>query len=154
MNLTAQKKLNVLKWITISTLLLGMYLHMTRFIFGTDALTSKILTPTFEAFFTIPLAFGCAIQLLLISKIAFKTRIEKIVYYFCSFQFLVSVPIHMISAVVGSSQYVNAFPRGYSLLTTFMWCYFIYVFIDLRLKVKSQALTIAHQRRIHSAWFV
>ncbi len=154
MKLHTHKSLLFLKWITIGTLLLGMYLHMSRFVFGTELLLTRLLTPTFEGFFTIPLAVGCFLQLTLINKIDFRTRWEKIVYYFCSFQFIVSVPLHLVAAVAGSSQYVNSFPRAYSLVTTIMWCYFIYVFVNLRLKEKTMATTIAHQRRIHAAWFI
>jgi hypothetical protein len=154
MNLHAQKSLLFLKWITISTLLLGMFLHMSRFVFGTEALLTKLLTPAFEVFFTIPLTIGCVIQLTLIRKINFRTGLEKIVYYFCSFQFVVSVPVHLIAAVAGSSTYVNAFPRGYSVVTTILWCYFIYVFVNLRLKEKSMTTIITHTRRTHAAWFI
>lgn len=145
MKLHTQKNLLILKWITIGTLLLGMFLHMSRFVFGTDLLLTRLLTPTFEGFFTIPLTIGCILQLTLIGIIDFRTRIEKIVYYFCCFQFFISVPVHLVSAVAGSSQYVNAFPRMYSLLTTIMWCYFIYVFVNLRLKEIRMATIIAHQ---------
>lgn len=154
MKLQAPKNLTFLKWITIGTLLLGMFLHMSRFVFGTELLLTRLLTPTFEGFFTIPLTIGCVLQLSLMGKIDFRTRWEKVVYYFCSFQFLVSVLVHLISAVAGSSQYVNSFPRVYSLVTTIMWCLFIYVFVNLRLKEKTMAITIAHQRRIHAAWFI
>ncbi len=154
MKLQAPKQLLFLKWITIGTLLLGMHLHMSRYVFGTDALINMLLTPTFEAIFTIPLGIGEFTQLMLMGKIEFRSRIEKAVYYICSFQFLVSVPVHLVSAITRNSYYVDAFPLLYSLVTTIIWCYFIYVFVHLRFKESNMATIIAHQRRIHAAWFI
>ena len=139
---------------TISSLLLGMHLHMSKVVFGSEATTTHLLTPAFEAFFTIPLTITAFLQLYFISRIAYSNWIERIVYYFCTFQFVVSIPVHLVAAINANTDYVHSFPRYYSLFTTILWVFFIYVFVHLQLKEKAADPAKTAFRRIHSAWFI
>lgn len=147
-------RFNFLKWMTISSLLLGMHLHMSKFVFGSEATTTNLLTPAFEAFFIIPLTMTAFLQLYFIRRILFSNWIERIVYYFCTFQFVVSIPVHLVAAINANTDYVHSFPRYYSLFTTILWVFFIYVFVHLRLKEKTIVPVKTAFRRIHSAWFI
>ena len=94
MKISSLALLNCLKTATIGTLIIGMYCHLSRLVFGIDNLQHYLLTPSFEGFFTLPMIVVAAMQLAFIKRIAFRNIVEKVVFYFSTFQFLVSVPLH------------------------------------------------------------
>ena len=116
-----------MKVLTAGTLIIGIYLHLSRLVFGMDNLQRYLFTPVFEVFFALPITAGAVLQLMCFKKIDYKTIVEKIVFIICTFQFVVSVPLHIRAYVVSSTNYIHMFPPIYSVVTIIMWSFFIYV---------------------------
>jgi hypothetical protein len=134
MKITIPNLLMYMKVLTAGTLITGIYLHLSRLVFGMENFQHFLFTPVFEIFFALPMIAGAVLQLLSIKKIGYKNSIEKIVFIVCTFQFVVSVPLHIRAYVVGSTNYIHMFPPIYSLLTIIMWSFFIYVIAGLKIK--------------------
>ncbi len=134
MKITTQNILRYMKVLTAGTLITGIYLHLSRLVFGMENFQHYLFTPFFEAFFALPMIAGSVLQLMCIKKIEYKTIVEKIVFIVCTFQFVVSVPLHIRAYVVGSTNYIHMFPPIYSILTIIMWSFFIYVITSLKFK--------------------
>ena len=140
MNLITAHSLKFLKIFTIGTLLTGIYLHLSRLVFGMDNFQHYLFTPLFDILFAIPMVVAGIVQIAFIKKIAWKNKVERIIFYLCTFQFIVSIPLHIRAFIVGSTDYVRSFPPAYSIIVTVMWSFFIYVFISLnkwQLKIRQ-----------------
>lgn len=123
-----------MKVFTAGTLITGIYLHLSRLVFGMDIFQQHLFTPIFEAFFVIPMVAGSVLQLMCIKKIEYKNIVEKIVFMVCTFQFVVSVPLHIRAYVVGSTNYIHIFPPIYSVVNIIVWSFFIYVITSLKMR--------------------
>jgi hypothetical protein len=125
-----------MKKFTVGTLIIGIYLQLSRLVFGMDNFQHYLFTPLFEIFFALPMIAGAVLQLMCIKKIEYKNIVEKIIFIVCTFQFVAIVPLHIRAYIVGSTNYIHLFPPIYSLLTIVVRSSFIYVITSLALKNK------------------
>ena len=141
MNLITASSLKYLKVFTTGTLITGIYLHLSRLVFGMDNFQHYLFTPLFDVLFAIPMTIAGILQIMFIKKIAWKNTAERIIFYVCTLQFIASIPLHVRALIVDSTDYVRSFPPVYSVIVIIMWCVFIYVFASLnkrQLKIRQQ----------------
>ncbi|MEO6231652.1 MAG: hypothetical protein ABJB11_11435 [Ferruginibacter sp.] len=140
MKLITAKGLSYLKVFTTGTLITGIYLHLSRLIFGMDNFQHYLFTPLFDIIFAIPMSIAGILQILFIRKIAWKNNFQKMIFYVCTVQFILSIPLHVRTLIAGNTDYVRSFPPVYSVLIIIIWCIFIYVFSTInkwQLKIRQ-----------------
>jgi hypothetical protein len=99
-----------------ATILMGMCLHLTRLLLG-DALTMQyIVTPTFDQFFALPIAYAAVSGLLSWRRMKFRSRGHKWFIGFIILYMLISIPLHVATWFTHSTAHLQAFPLWYSLL--------------------------------------
>lgn len=113
----------------IVTVLGGIYLHLTSLFIGRDLLKQYILTPEFDMFFTIPMAYAGVTGWLSWKQVVFDRNWKRFFYGFVMTYFTISIPIHVQTYLTQSTDYIDVFPAWYSypilvlmsLILVFMW---------------------------------
>ena len=98
----------------ITTLIIGMYLHVTSLFIGRDLLQQYILTPGFDMLLAIPMTYAGIVGWLSWRQLSFDRSWKKFLYGFILVYFTISIPIHVQTYLTQSTDYINAFPGWYS----------------------------------------
>jgi hypothetical protein len=98
----------------ITTLLMGMYLHVTSLFIGRELLLRYILTPSFDAVLAVPMTYGGIVGWMVWRQIEHPTLWHRLVYGFTIVYFTLSVPIHVQTFLTKRTDYILAFPWWYS----------------------------------------
>ena len=130
----AGKGFQAMKIITILTLLAGIGFHLSRLVMGMEPFRHYLFTPLTDAFFAIPMTIAAGLQVWFLKKIDYRNRRERIVFYVCTAQFILSVPLHIRTVIVNSTAYVEMFPPVYSVFSVMLWIFFICVITPLKTK--------------------
>lgn len=130
------KVFQAMKITTVLTLVAGIVFHLSRLFLGINLFRQYLYTPVTEVFFAIPMSIAAILQLYFLKKISYRNRKEKIVFYVCTVQFVLSVPLHITAVIANSTAYIEIFPPAYSVFSIVLWIFFISVIT--RLKTKPQ----------------
>ena len=103
-----------LKPAIITTLIMGMYLHVTSLFIGRELLLRYILTPSFDAVLAIPMTYGGIVGWLIWRQVIHPNVWHRIFYGFTIFYFTMSIPIHVQTFITQRTDYILAFPWWYS----------------------------------------
>jgi hypothetical protein len=128
------KAFQAMKITTVLTLVAGIGFHLSRLFLGIDTFRQYLFTPVTEAFFAIPMTIAAILQLYFLKKISYRNRKEKIVFYVCTIQFVLSVPLHIGAVIANSTAYIEIFPPAYSVFSVMLWIFFISVITSLKTK--------------------
>lgn len=112
----AQFLAHLAKPAVLVTLVIGMYLHLTRLFIGTELLIKYIYTATFDAVFAIPMLLGVISFLPVWKYIRFRNRFEKFIVALTGVYFLASVPLHIQTWITQNTDYILVFPLWFSLV--------------------------------------
>lgn len=98
------------------TLVIGIYLHLSRLIFGIDLTLEKLVTTAFDSAFSFVLIFATLAIFLARNEVQIHNGLDRIVFYFTLIYFAISVPIHVRTWFVPDNpQLLRLFPAWYSL---------------------------------------
>ena len=125
------------RWVAIATIVTGIYLHVTRLLIGDALLQQYILTPLFDQYFALPIAYAGISGLLSWRWMQFRGRGHKAFVGFIVFYMLASIPIHASTWFTHSTANFSVFPLWFSML---LQPYYVAVLMALwRVEFKSQA---------------
>ena len=99
----------------IATFACGVAVHVLRVAVGIDTLTRQIVTPPVD------IALGCLITVAAVTgALSWKrfvgSKAVRVGYGFAMFMLIVSVPIHLRTALTWSTDYLKVFPTWYSVV--------------------------------------
>ncbi len=118
------------------TLVIGMYLHVTRLFIGTEMLIKYIYTATFDAMFAIPMLVGVLSFLPAWKHFVFRNKFEKVVVAITGVYFLISMPLHVQTWYTQNTDYILVFPMWFSLV--FLTYSSVLMLVWWRLKVTTR----------------
>ena len=104
-----------LKTVITAVLLTGLYIHVSILFLWHDLVVQHIVTPAFDMLLTIPLTFAAIACWLAAPQVRFLSNRQRFAYGFVTFYFSISVPVHVRTYFVQSTELLKAFPVWYSL---------------------------------------
>jgi hypothetical protein len=117
-----------LREVAFLTLLGGMFLHVSSLVLGSPLFEERILTPTFDRLFAIPIAYVGVVSWLVRRRIVHPTRWHGVAYGAVSAYFTLSIPLHAATYIRGDTSLLTAFPSWYSaIILPVMACLAIFV---------------------------
>jgi len=102
--------------VALGTIVTGIYLHVTRLLIGDALLTQYIVTPLFDQFFALPIAYAGITGLLSWRQMQFRGRRHKAFIGFIVFYMVASIPIHGMTWFTHSTEHLSVFPLWFSAL--------------------------------------
>ena len=119
-----------LQFAVITTLIMGMYLHVTSLFIGRELLLRYVLTPTFDAVLAVPMTYAGIVGWMLWRRVVHPNRWHRFIYGFTIVYFTISIPIHGQTFMTQRTDYILAFPWWYSYfillvqmgMLAFTWC--------------------------------
>lgn len=100
-----------------ATLIIGLYLHLTRLFIGLDLLTAKIITPGADAAFGVVMAYAAVTGWLSWRWVQHRTTAHRVVFGVLLSYVTVSVPVHLRSFFVDDVKALfGLFEAWYSVL--------------------------------------
>jgi hypothetical protein len=106
---------SLFKAMATATFAFGAVIHALRLIIGIDAIVAHVLTPAADVAFGIFIA-GTTIVGLMSWPHYSGGKAARVGYAFAIFFLVVSVPIHLRTAVTWSTDYLKTFPAWYSVI--------------------------------------
>ena len=117
--------------LAITIFLLGTLLHTLRLILGAEQVSAKILTPAADGVFALLMVAAAVAGWC--SYPRFKGgRGGRVALIFMLVLITLSIPIHLRSVIVWSTQYISSFPPAYSMIEIPMFLGLAYVVTRLR----------------------
>lgn len=96
------------------TIVIGACLHLSRLFLG-DAITFQVIvTPTFDQYFALPIAYAGITGLLSWRRMAFRGRGHKIFLGIIVFYMVASIPLHLSVWFTHSIEHLKQFPLWFS----------------------------------------
>lgn len=119
--------------VAIATLVCGLYIHLTRVIFGDDLLLQYLVTPRFDKVLTLVIVYAVVAGVLSWRQIAFRSTMHRIGYGLGWFYLAISVPVHIWTAYIqNSTEYLRAFPLWWTYVLFLLMPALILLFWRLR----------------------
>ena len=103
------------KAMAIVTFAFGAAIHALRLIIGIEAIVAYVLTPPVDVAFGVFIAGTAAVGLMSWRRYS-GGKVGRVGYAFAMFMLIVSVPIHLRTALTWSTAYLTAFPTWYSIV--------------------------------------
>jgi len=97
-----------------ATLVMGMYLHVTRLLIGQALLLEYVLTPAADMILAVPMTYGAIVCWIIWRRVLHPALWHRLVYGFLACYFTLSIPIHIRTYFTGNPDFVSAFPIWYS----------------------------------------
>lgn len=103
------------------TLIIGIYLHLSRLIFGIDLTLEKLVTATFDSVFALVIIFAVLAIFMARKEVMFRHGLDRFLFYFTMVYFAISVPIHVRTWFVPDNpEMLRLFPEWYSVFFLFL----------------------------------
>jgi hypothetical protein len=102
--------------VAIGSLVFGIYLHVSRLIFGDDLLLQHLLKPVVDEILAISITYAAIAGLAGWKQLRFRSRAHRIVSMVILGFIIVSVPIHVATFFGAPMSRYTAFPMWYSLV--------------------------------------
>lgn len=116
-----------MKWFTVArigvlvTLVTGIYMHLSRLVFGIDLTLQHLVTNRFDSAFAVVLILATLAVFMARHAVFIGNGLDKFLFYFTLVYFAVSVPIHVRSWFVPeNTQMLRIFPAWYSVFFLMM----------------------------------
>ncbi len=127
------------RYAAITTILIGLYMHISRTFLGDDLLIRYIFTPLFDRLLTIPMLYSGVTGLLIWGRIDFRSPRHKFAYGMSLFYIAGSVPLHIWNAYLNNTtEYIRWFPLWFTFLLFPIYAGIIALMWHLRLKENSK----------------
>ncbi len=115
----------------ITTFLLGVLIHTLRLILGTAQLSATILTPAVDGLFGLLMVVAAVAGWCSYRRFR-GGRGGRVALIFMLVLITLSIPIHLRSVIVWSTQYITLFPPAYSIVEIPMFLGLAYLVARLR----------------------
>jgi hypothetical protein len=102
--------------VAIGTLVFGIYLHVSRLVFGDALLLQHLWKPVVDEALAIPMMYAAIAGLAGWKQLRFRTRAHRMVSRVILGFIIISVPIHIATFFGASMSRYTAFPMWYSLV--------------------------------------
>jgi hypothetical protein len=120
------------------TLVTGIYLHLSRLIFGIDLTLEKLVTTAFDSVFAFVLIFATLAIFRARKEVLFRNGLDRFLFYFTLIYFSISVPVHVRTWFVPDNpQTLRLFPEWYSIFFLFLTGSMIIGWWNLRAKLAT-----------------
>lgn len=127
------------KYVAIVTILMGLYMHISRTFLGDDLLIQYIFTPAFDRILTLPMTYAGVTGLLIWNRIEFRSNRHKFAYGMALFYIAGSVPLHIWNAYLNNTtEYIRWFPLWFTFLLFPIYTGIIALMWRLRFKENSK----------------
>jgi len=103
-----------LRYAIATTLIAGMYLHVTGLFIGRELLLRYVLTPAFDMAFAMPMTYGGIVSWIVWKRVVHPSWWHRVVYGFLAVYFTLSIPLHIRTFFTQRTDYILAFPGWYS----------------------------------------
>jgi len=134
---TFQNKGYYANYVAVATIMMGVYLHVTRLFIGDDLLLQYVFTPVFDMVLAVPMAYAGILGILNWKRVQFHNTMHKIGYGLATFYIAGSIPLHVQTYLTWSTDYITWFPIWYS--AALMPLYASIILLMWRLKYKQSA---------------
>lgn len=98
------------------TFVMGIYLHVSRWVFGNELLMQYLLTPTFDKVHAIPMTYAAISGLAGWNQLRFRSRGHRVISIVILGFITISVPLHVATYFGASMARFSVFPIWYSVL--------------------------------------
>jgi hypothetical protein len=98
------------------TFVMGIYLHVSRWVFGNELLMQYLLTPTFDKVHAIPMTYAAISGVVGWKYLRFRSRGHRVVSIVILGFIAISVPLHVATYFGASMARFSVFPIWYSVL--------------------------------------
>ena len=102
--------------VALGTLAFGIYLHVSRLVFGDELLLQHLLKPAVDEGLAIPMTYAAIAGLAGWKQLRFRGRAHRIASMVILAFIIISVPIHVATFFGASVSRYTAFPMWYSLV--------------------------------------
>ena len=119
----------------IFVIAVGAYLHLTRLFVGDEILLQRVLTPTLDKLFAIPMLYASLAGILSWKNMMFNGRGHKAFVSFIVFYITVSVPLHAATYFTNSTEF---FVRSFPVWVSFVWLPYFALIIVTLLRLRYQ----------------
>jgi len=102
------------QFVTITTFVIGMYIHLTRLFLGDNLLLKEVYTPTFDMLFVLPMAYAAGAQLLSWKHVIHPSRRHRFIWGVIVFYVTASVFLHASTYLTHSTNYLRFFPMWWT----------------------------------------
>ena len=100
--------------VAVATLIFGIYLHVSRLVFGDELLLRYLLKPVVDEALAIPMTYAAIAGFAGWKQLRFRSRAHKNLSMFILGFIVISVPIHMSTYFGAPMTRLTAFPMWYS----------------------------------------
>ena len=98
-------------------LITGMYLHLSRLVFGMELTLERLVTTTFDSVLAVAIIFATIAVFMARREVAPRNRLEGFLVWFTLVYFGISIPIHVRTWFVPDNpEMLRSFPAWYSVL--------------------------------------
>ena len=111
-----------MKWFSLArmgvaiTLVTGIFMHLSRLVFGIDLTLQNLITPGFDSAFAVVLLLATFAVFMARKEVLIRNGLDKFLFYFTLVYFTLSIPLHVRSWFVPeNTQMLRIFPAWYSL---------------------------------------
>ncbi len=121
--------------VAMFTIMVGIYMHITRLFLGDDLVLRYVFTPLFDQVLTLPMMYAGVAGLLTWNRIQFRGAAHTIAYGLAWFYIAGSVPMHIWYAYLNNTtEYLRAFPLWWTIALFPVYTGIIVVMWRLRYK--------------------
>jgi hypothetical protein len=103
------------RYAALTTIITGLYVHITRLFLGDDLLVQLVVTVLFDKLLILPMTYAAVSGLLAWRRMQFQSTWHQLAIGWIVVYITLSVPLHIyVSYVLGSTRPLTAFPLAMS----------------------------------------
>jgi hypothetical protein len=103
-------------YLAAATIVIGLYLHVTRLFLGDDLLLERVFTPRFDMVLAVPMACAAVLGLATWRLMRFRSRRHQLLCVAALVYIAGSTPLHLATYVTQSTAYLRWFPMWFSVV--------------------------------------
>jgi hypothetical protein len=104
------------QYAAVLTLIVGLYIHVTRLVFGMDLLIKKVVTPRNDMLLAVPMAYTVLFGWLSWKRVLHPSKLHQIAFAAVLSYFTISLPLHIRTYFTRNVDLLRVFPAWFSVL--------------------------------------
>ena len=100
----------------VLTLIMGIYIHLTRLFIGTDLVIQKVITPELDMLLALPMFYTTLFGWLAWKRVSHPSKSHVVLFAAILVYFTISLPIHIRTYFIRSTELLRFFPVWFSVL--------------------------------------
>ena len=100
----------------VLTLIMGIYIHLTRLFIGIDLVIQKVITPEFDMLLALPMIYTTLFGWLAWKRVSHPSKSHVVLFAVILVYFTISLPLHIRTYFVHNAELLRFFPVWYSVL--------------------------------------